>query len=337
MQKESQKESRSHDQRERVLITGNAGTLGRALVDKLLKDPKLRLIGVDRRPLQHVPAGLEHYPLDLRRKSAIEALHQIKPQSIIHLGVIRNPHKHMSKRANAYYFNLESTTQLLRLAESLPIRKFVFLSTANLYGPSANTAGILTEDAQLHGANKSPEFRDLVSLDMMMQSYFWKKPQTQTIILRPCHIVGSALKNAPSRYLRLDTIPTILGFDPMMQLLHVQDLINAIILSLNSNVAGIFNLSSPDVAPLSRLIRALDRPSIALPERLLKLFAAGTFFSRRSSFPAAELEHLKYSCIIDDRRAWTELGFKPKKSLMAIIQEFKKAYAKQQAQNARTK
>ena len=331
MQRESQLEPK---ERERVLVTGNAGTLGRALVAQLLKDPTIRLIGVDRRPLEKNPAGLEHYALDLRRKSAITTLHRIKPQSIIHLGVIRNPRQHASKRANAYYFNLESTTQLLRLAENLPIRKFVFLSTANLYGPSANTAGILTEDAQLHGANKSPEFRDLVSLDMMMQSFFWKKPDTQTIILRPCHIVGSKLNNAPSRYLRLDTIPTILGFDPMLQLLHVSDLINAIYMSLKSNVAGIFNLSGPDVAPLSRIIRALDRPTIALPEQLLKLFVAGTFFSRQSPFPTAELEHLKYSCIIDDRRARLELGFKPKKSMMTIIHEFKNAYIKEQAQKA---
>lgn len=328
MQKESLAQP---EQRERVLITGNAGTLGRALVKQLVKDPTLRLIGVDRRPLAQVPAGLEHYPLDLRRKSAIEALHRIKPQSIIHLGVIRNPQKHRSRRANAYYFNLESTTQLLRLAESLPIRKFVFLSTANLYGPSANTAGLLTEETPLHGANKSPEFRDLVSLDMMMQSFFWKKPHTQTLILRPCHILSPELKNAPSRYLLLDRIPTILGFDPMLQLLHLSDLIQAIILSLKSNVGGIFNLGSTEVAPLSRIIRALHRPSIPLPEQILKLFTAGTFASRQSPFPAAELEHLKYPCIVDDSRARDELGFKPKKSMPAIIKEFKKAYAKEQA------
>jgi UDP-glucose 4-epimerase len=322
MQKES-------SQRERVLITGNAGSLGRALVAHLLKDSSLRLIGVDKRPLKTVPQGLEHYALDLRRKSAFEVLHRIKPQSIIHLGVIRNPHKHMSRRANAYYFNLESTTQLLRLAESLPLRQFVFLSTANLYGPSANTAGILTEDTQLHGANKSPEFRDLVSLDLMMQSFFWKKPETKTIILRPCHIVSPKLKNAPSRYLSLDTIPTILGFDPMIQLLHLDDLIKAIILSLKSHVGGIFNLCGPDVAPLSRLLKALQRPTIALPEHFLKLFAAGTFFSRQSPFLVSEIEHLKYSCIIDDNRARTALNFKAKKSLNIIINDFKKAHIKQ--------
>lgn len=314
--------------KERVLVTGNAGSLGRALTAHLLKNPHIELIGVDRRPLAEVPAGLEHYALDLRRKSAIEVVRKLRPNSIIHLGVIRNPQVHRNRRANAYYFNLESATQLLRLAESLPIRKFIFLSSANLYGPSANTCGILTEDTPLHGANKSPEFRDLVSLDMMMQSFFWKHPKTETIILRPCHIVGAGLRNAPTRYLMLDNIPTILGFDPMIQLLHKSDLVRAVSKSLKSNVRGIFNLASPDVAPLSRIIKALDRPSIAVPETLLKAVMASTFFSRRSNFPMGELDHLKYSCIIDDHRARTELKFEPKKSISAIISELKKAYKK---------
>ncbi len=311
---------------EKVLITGNAGQLGRALVHELLKNPALELIGVDRRPLERVPEGLTHYPLDLRRKSAIEMLRKIKPQSIIHLGVIRNPHRHRGIKANVYYINLESTTQLLRLAETLSLRKFVFLSTANLYGPSANTSGLLNEDTPLHGANKSPEFRDLVSLDMMMQSFFWKKPATETIILRPCHIVGHNLRNAPSRYLGMETILTILGFDPMLQLIHQSDLIRALKISLLSKVRGIFNIAGPDLAPLSRIIKALDRPSIALPERLLKAIAAGTFLSRQSSFSVGELDHLKYPCIVDDHRAQSELGFKPKKSMTYIIDELKKSF-----------
>lgn len=323
--------------KERILITGNAGSLGKALTHQLLKDESLSIIGVDRRPLHPVPAGLEHFALDLRRKSAIETLRKIRPTSIIHLGVIRNPQFHRGKRAKAYYFNLESTTQLLRLAETIPIRKFVFLSTANLYGPSINTSGILTEEAPLHGANKNPEFRDLVALDMMMQSFFWKQPETETIILRPCHILGPELHNAPSRYLKLDMIPTILGFDPMIQLLHANDLIDAIILSLKSKVRGIFNLAGNDVAPLSRIIKILDRPTIPLPQTMLKICAASTIFSRHSSFPTGEIDHLKYSCIIDDQRAREELKFRPKKKISQIIEEMRKAYLREQDREKKRK
>lgn len=313
--------------KERILITGSAGNLGKMLVKKLLKNPKVELIGVDVRPLDDAPEGLTHYQVDLRRKSAMELLRKIRPQSIVHLGVVRNPQSHRRKKSNIYYANLESTSQILRLSETLPLRKFVFLSTANLYGPSINTSGLLTEDAPLHGANKSPEFRDLVSLDMMMQSFFWKQPQTETIILRPCHIVGPSLNNAPSRYLQLDRLPTILGFDPMLQILHASDLIQAIILSLAPKVRGIFNLAGVDVAPLSRIVSALDRPAIPVPESLLRVFMATSFYSRQSNFPVGELPHLKYSCLIDDARARKSLHFSPKKKISAILKEMKKLNA----------
>lgn len=312
-----------------MLITGNAGALGRDLMNRLIKDPAITVIGVDRRTLDRAPEGVVHYPLDLRRKSAIEVLRKIKPSSIIHLGVIRSPRTHRGKRANAYFFNLESTTQLLSLAETLPIRKFVFLSTANLYGPSANTSGILSEDTPLHGANRSPDIRDLVSLDMMVQSFFWKRPKTETIILRPCHIVGPKLHNAPSRYLKLETIPTILGFDPMLQLLHVEDLIDAIVNSLGSRVRGIFNLAGPDLAPLSRIIRALERPTIPLPETILRAIMATTNLSPTSSFPVGEIDHLKYSCIIDDKRSRQELGLAPRRKTSLIIADMKRAFKKE--------
>lgn len=312
---------------ERILITGNAGPLGRQLTKQLL-DKGAHIVGVDRRPLNPIPDGVEHYAMDLRRKSAIEILRKIKPTSIVHLGVIRSPKSHRKRRADSYFLNLESTTQLLRLAENLPIRKFVYLSTANLYGPSVNTSGILSEETPLHGANRSPEFRDLVSLDMMVQSFFWKQPETETIILRPCHIVSSSLRNAPSRYLMLDTIPTILGFDPMLQLMHVSDLIKAIVKSLKSSVRGVFNLAGTDVAPLSRLVKALDRKTLPLPETLFRIVMATSFFSRQSHFPVGELEHLKYSCIVDDSRARMELGYNPTVKISTIINEMKTSYEK---------
>jgi len=54
-----------------------------------------------------------------------------------------------------------------------------------------------------------------VKLDMLVNAFFWRNPTTDTVILRPAHILGT-VKNAPSNYLRLDVVPTLLGFDPMM-------------------------------------------------------------------------------------------------------------------------
>jgi len=66
------------------------------------------------------------------------------------------------------------------------------------------------------------EIRDLIEVDMLAQSFFSNRPETETTILRPAHIVGF-VRNAPSNYLRLPVIPTLMGFDPMAQIAHQDD------------------------------------------------------------------------------------------------------------------
>ena len=52
------------------------------------------------------------------------------------------------------------------------------------------------------------------------------------VILRPAHIVGPHVRNAPSKYLRLRVIPALMGFDPMVQLIHEEDVCRALVLAL---------------------------------------------------------------------------------------------------------
>ena len=175
----------------------------------------------------------------------------------------------------------------------------------------------------MHGADRSPEMRDLVALDMMIQSFFWKQPNIETVILRPVHIVGSELNNAPSRYFRLDKIPTLLGYDPMVQLVHASDVARAIQLSLKPNVRGIFNIVGDSQAPLSRLIKKLKTPSFGIPEFVLRRLMRSAFRYRLVSFPPGELDHLKYTCLIDGSLAAKELKYEPKVNLSAILKNLK--------------
>ena len=309
------------DESKKILITGASGNLAQLLIKNISDNTSHQIIALDNRPLK---LACEHYQLDLRRKSAIEILKQKKPNIIIHLGVVRNPHKHWQKRENIYFFNLETTSCLLNLAKEVQCEKLIFVSSANMYGPSYATSGFLTEDAPLQGASKAPEFRDLVTIDMMMQSFFWKQPNTKTIIFRPCHIVGRHLNNAPTRYLSLETIPYILGFDPIMQLMHEKDMVNALMMAIDTNAYGIFNLAGKDTAPLSMILQSLGKKTLGLPQSMLKALMATTFFSKQSSFPASELEHLKYSCLVDTTRAYELLGFKPKYGIASIIKNLLK-------------
>jgi len=295
--------------RERVLVTGAAGGLGRLVCRMLHRD--YEVIAVDRRPFPDRPKDVNHLRVDVRRKSAQKEIRKQKPDVIVHLGVMHNPHK----AGGAFHFNLEGTTQLLRLAEKIDVRKFVFLSTANLYGPSATSSGFMTEEAPLLAGGRSPEIRDLISLDMMVQSFFWKRPETETVILRPVHIIGPHLRNAPTTYLRKDNVPTLMGFDPMIQLIHESDVVRSIAAAVKKPARGVYNITGDSAAPLSRIVMARRKNQVPLPGPVFKSFVKRAFKVRLTNFPPSEIVHLKYSCLVDGSRAEKELGFHAKVSL----------------------
>lgn len=300
--------------RERALVTSAAGGLGRIVCRRLHRT--FDVIAVDRAPFPDRPKDVEHHQVDLRRKAAMQLLKKKRPQVVVHIGGIHAP-----PQRGASHRLVEATVQLLKLVEEVRARKLVLLSSATLYGPSATSASFMTEEAPLLGAGNVPDLSDDISLDMMVQSFFWKSPETETVILRPVHVVGPHLDNLATRYLRSARVPRLLGFDPMMQIVHEDDVVEAIEKALAPGVHGVFNVVGQSQAPLSRLLSVRGATGIPLPGPLLKAALERAFSWRLSSVDAGELAFLRYSCLVDGRRARDELGFVPHRSLRETLED----------------
>ena len=168
-------------------------------------------------------------------------------------------------RSEAHSFNVVGTHKILDLCVRHGVRKVVVLSSANVYGPRPDNSNFLPEEAPLMAAERFSEMRDLIELDMYAQSFMWKHPELETVILRPVNIVGPTVRNAPSNYLRLARPITVLGFDPMVQLIHEEDVCRALALALRPGLRGVFNVTGPGEVPLSSVLRELGRRPIAGP------------------------------------------------------------------------
>jgi UDP-glucose 4-epimerase len=294
-----------------IVVTGICGRLGRRVCRVLHRET--RVIGIDRRGFHDKPKDVEHYQVDLRRKKLQDVFRggASSVAAVVHLGVMHDPRASSEEH---HSWNVSGFAKLLEYVAQYKIPKLVVLSSANVYGPQPDNAQFLTEEAPLLGGQQFPDIRDLVEVDMLAQSFFWKHPETETVVLRPVHILGS-VHNAPSNYLRLPMVPTLLGFDPMVQVIHEDDVVHALRLALRPGVKGIFNVSGPDPIPLSRLVRTVGRPTMPIPHTIGKMVLSRLYRLRLSSFPAPELDHIKYVCMVDDRRAREELGYAPRRSL----------------------
>ena len=292
-----------------VIITGIVGRLGRRLARRMHRDR--RVIGIDRRQFEGRPKDIEHYQIDIRRKKTRDVFRSARISAVVHLGVMHDPR---ASAADHHTWNVAGFQKILEYVALYQIPKIVLLSSANVYGPRPDNPQFLSEDAPLLGGAAFSEIRDLVEVDMLAQSFFWKHPEIETVILRPVHIVGT-VRNAPSNYLRLGVIPTLLGFDPMVQVIHEEDLVHAIGLALRPGVRGIFNLAGPPPAPLSKIVKATGRPTLPIPHTLAAPMLAPLWRLRMASFPVPELDHVRYVCMVDDQRARATLGYTPTKTL----------------------
>lgn len=302
-------------ERRKVVVTGVGGRLGQLLCRRLRALDSYRVVGLDRRAMANAPRDVEHVQVDLRSRRARDVFRSGDVGALVHLGVSHDPEESEEER---HSWNVVGTSRLFEYCSDYGVPKVVLLSSANVYGPRADNTQFLGEDAPLLAAQRFPEMRDLVEVDMLTGSFFWRARDIETVILRPVHILG-AVKNAPSNYLRLHKVPTLLGFDPMVQVVHEEDVVEAVVCALRPGVRGIFNITGAGEAPLSVLLRELGATTVPVPTPvagpLMKLLWRAGF----SSFPPPEIDHLRYVCMVDGTRAEKEMGYSPRHSLRETI------------------
>ena len=301
--------------RQRVLITGIGGNLGRAVARRLHRT--LDLIGLDRREVHHMPKDVEIERVDIRRRRAEDLFRRERIDAVVHLNILHDPR---SSQQQHHGFNLGGTQKISALCAEHRVPKLIVLSSANIYGPHPNNDQLLLEDAPLMGSQNFGGMRALVALDMFCNTFFWRYPEIETVILRPAHIVGR-VHNAPTRYLALERPWMLLGFDPMVQLLHVEDVVTAIELALRPGIRGVFNLAGPPPTPLSYVIERMNKRPQYYPEPIAQRLLEAAWSLKVSDWPAPELEHIKYVCMVDDGRARRELGYQHDHDLDAILNE----------------
>jgi len=296
-----------------ILVTGICGRLGKSVARRMhrVRD----VVGVDRRPFPDKPRDIVHHQLDLRRKKIRDVLKSTQFGAVVHLGVLHDPR---ASAAEHHSWNVSGFAKLLEYVALFSVKKLIVLSSSNVYGPQPDNAQFLSEEAPLLGGQNFSEIRDLIEVDMLAQSFFWKHPDTETIILRPVHILGS-VRNAPSNFLRLPTVPTAMGYDPMVQVIHQEDVVHAIELALQPGLRGIFNVAGPEPLPLSRIIKLLGKNHLAIPLSLGTLMMKRLWSLHLTTFPPPELDHIRYVCMVDDRRAREVLGFAPQHTIEQTV------------------
>lgn len=302
-----------------VLVTGASTPLGRALVGALLEEPRVSaVLAVALEPRWGLPTGkkLTYRAADLTRSRDLRRLlfgpaRELGVRAVIHAALHRNA---TESGPRIHALNVETTREMLHLAERHDtIRRFVYRSFSDVYRIRPEGGGVIGEEHPLELSKWMPTgVRDRVEADLTVCTRMGMAPSLSIAVLRCAEILAPASGSQLFDYLSARVCFKPLGFDPMIQLLSLDDAVVALVRAALSDAQGVFNVPGADVLPLSRVIALAGRRAVAVPGPLLgPLYAArrvvrGTQFSyplNRFRFHVSE--------VLDGHRAERELGYRP--------------------------
>src|SRR5437899_9599351 len=141
----------------------------------------------------------------------------------------------------------------------------------------------MDDDSARSVSRNYPEIRDLAEVDTLATGFLWRHPEVATTILRPVNTLGYYVHSTIGRYLRQRYVPTIMGFNPMVQFIHEEDVAEAVALALQSGTHGVFNLTGPGAVPLKVAIRESGGSALPFPETVARPVFRALF--RRGLYP----------------------------------------------------
>jgi len=304
---------------EKVLITGISGGQGRLLTRRLLENSEV--CGVDWVPWKGHPQGVNVHRVDLRKKKFENVIRTESPDAVVHMGFIRHFRGEERRRHDV---NVRGTKQLLDHCVSYGVKNLVVVSSSYVYGAFPENPFYMNEDYPLSASRSYPEIRDLVEVDTLASAFIWKYPQICTSVLRPVNVLGHFVHSMIGQYLRRDRQPTMMGFDPIMQFMHEEDLCEAIALSLEHGLRGVFNVTGAGQVPLHTAIKETGGRAVALPEQLFRPLFHRLFRLGLWPYPAGAFDYLKYPVTLSGKRFEEATDFRPLFGLEEIFQSIRR-------------
>ena len=106
----------------------------------------------------------------------------------------------------------------------------------------------------------TPLERDVVEAEAAINDFNEKQPDTCVTILRCTNVLGPDVKTSLRGLAELPFVPAILGFDPRLQLVHEDDVANALFHAAEHDLPGVFNVAADGVLALSEIASLLGKP-----------------------------------------------------------------------------
>ncbi|MEO9133674.1 MAG: NAD-dependent epimerase/dehydratase family protein [Jatrophihabitantaceae bacterium] len=310
-----------------VLVTGVGRYLGGQLAAELSADPAIdRIIGVDLAPPRAAELArlgrTEFVRADIRNPLIAKVLTQARVDTVVHAAILSTP-RGVRARVSMQEQNVTGTMQLLAACQkSDTVSRVVVKSTTAVYGSSSRDPAVFTEDMHAVGPNADGYARDAVEVENYVRGFARRRPDIDVSVLRFANLIGPVIDTALTRYLSMPVVPSPLGFDARLQLLHESDAVEVLRRASVERHPGVYNVAADGALTLAQAIRRAGRIRLPVPAPALALVGAAVRNTGVVEFSAEQASFLNFGRVVDTTRLRERFGYRPRYSSAEALSSY---------------
>ncbi|WP_274561242.1 NAD-dependent epimerase/dehydratase family protein [Streptomyces spiramyceticus] len=312
-----------------VLVTGVARQLGGRFVRRVQRDPDVdRVVAVDAVPPEHHLGGADFVQADIRQPAIARVLAEHRVDTVVHMDVTGTPLGTGGSRASVKETNVIGTMQLLGACQKSPtVKRLVGKSSTSVYGSAPRDPAVFTETTTPKSLPSGGFAKDAVEVEGYVRGFARRRPDVAVCVLRFANILGPSADSPLAEYFSLPVLPTVFGYDPRLQFVHEDDVIDVLRIAAHdprrsTMNSGTFNIAGDGVLLLSQCSRRLGRPTV--PVLLPAVTWVGTALRTVgvTDFSPEQIRLLTHGRVVRTSQMRETLGFEPKCTTAETFEDF---------------
>lgn len=322
----------------KIAITGATGSIGTALLRRLLADGEHELVGLARRTPVKGRGTQEHgwervhwTSVDLTRDADRPALERAlaDADAVVHLAWGFQP---SHDPCYLEELGVGGTRRVLEAAVAQGVPHLVHMSSVGAYSPKIDEHPV-DETYPTDGVRSSMYSRHKVAVERMLDAHESQPggvARLHITRLRP-GIVGQ--RDAGSALLRYGvpgyfpgwaiTLLPLLPVDRQLAIpmIHADDVADAVIRAITRSAYGAFNLAAPPPITPDLIAAALGAHHVHVPAQVLRVAVTGSWLARLQPLDPGWLDLGMNVPLMDTTRAREVLGWAPSHTADAVLTE----------------
>ncbi|MCD9200071.1 NAD-dependent epimerase/dehydratase family protein [Aeromicrobium wangtongii] len=249
-----------------VLVTGVAGSFASVAARRLAElgeDAGIgKVVGIDTILPDADLGGVKFVRADIRTPVVGKVIAVEDVDTVVHLDL--NPPQR--GRGSGKELNVIGTMQLLAACQrSAQVGKLVLGSSTAVYGSSSRDPALFTESGLARSGVRSGFPKDIVEVESYVRGFARRRQDVIITTIRSAQVLHPDIDTPLRNYFSNPVLPSVVGFDPRLQFLALDDALEILVQAVANDRPGTFNAAGDGIVLLSQAARRLGRPMLPLP------------------------------------------------------------------------